>query len=116
MNLSSICRRGMVRKRFANIHWLVNAVPILKRHTCFFHQTKKQNDYDHFNLNRIFFVWWKKQVCRLKRSLYGLRDESKIFNEELVQHLQVSGYSQSVYEPCLFYKWNQVHHHHIQRG
>jgi len=59
-------------------------------------------------LERTVYVWWKKQVCRLKRSLYGLRDAPKIFNLGLVEHLLSGGYSQSIYEPCLFYKWNSL--------
>jgi len=41
----------------------------------------------------------------LKRSLYGLRDAPKIFNQGLIQHLLHGGYKQSIYEQCLFYKW-----------
>ena len=59
-------------------------------------------------LERTVYVWWNKKICRLKRSLYGLRDAPKIFNTGLVQHLQFVGYFQSIYEPCLFYKWNST--------
>jgi hypothetical protein len=57
---------------------------------------------------RDIYVLWKNAVCLLKLSLYGLGDAPKLFNEGLVEHLKNGGYTQSTYEPCLFYKWKSI--------
>lgn len=55
--------------------------------------------------SRDIYVMWKGRVKRLMKSLYGLGDAPKLFNEGLVSHLKSGGYCQSAFEPCLFYKW-----------
>jgi hypothetical protein len=84
--------------------WLVFAITVLQKLVTRSFDITGAFLYE--QLERTVFVWWKKEVCRLKRSLYGLRDAPKIFNVGLVQHILSGGYSQSIYESCLFYKWD----------
>ncbi len=44
-------------------------------------------------------IFWK-----LKKTLYGLKDSPRIFNEELTNHLTKCGYVQAQADKCLFYK------------
>lgn len=44
------------------------------------------------------------QVCKLSRSLYGLKQAGRQWNKELTSHLQQFGFSQSVNDHCLFMK------------
>lgn len=49
----------------------------------------------------------KGQVCKLIKSLYGLKQASREWNIEFCKCLFDHGYSQSIADPCLFYKGNQ---------
>ncbi len=40
--------------------------------------------------------------------MYGLKDAAKVFNDELNQHLIDGGYTQSMWDLCLFYKWTSI--------
>ena len=44
----------------------------------------------------------EKLVCRLRKSLYGLKQAGRIWNETLVRRLQDYGMVQSTKDPCLF--------------
>lgn len=44
------------------------------------------------------------QVCRLKRSIYGLKQASRQWNKELTTKLKVAGFAQSHHDNCLFVK------------
>ena len=55
---------------------------------------------------RDIYALWKGRVGLLKWNLYGVGNAPKIFNEGLVKHLKKGNYNQSIYEPCLFYKYN----------
>jgi hypothetical protein len=46
-------------------------------------------------------------VCRLNKSLYGLKQSPRIWNELLTQHLEQQGFKNSKSEPCLFSKINE---------
>jgi len=47
-------------------------------------------------------------VYQLMYSLYGLKDAPLIFNIGLVDHLKKGGYTQSVWDQCLFFKWVSI--------
>lgn len=44
----------------------------------------------------------KGQVFLLRRSLYGLKQASRQWNEEFTRHLQIFGFNQSQADQCLF--------------
>lgn len=44
------------------------------------------------------------QVCKLVKSLYGLKLASRERNKEFCKNLFSHGYTQSTSDPCLFYK------------
>lgn len=44
----------------------------------------------------------KGQVCRLKRSLYGLKQATRQWNTEFTRHLVSFGFVQSHADTCLF--------------
>ena len=44
-------------------------------------------------------------VCHLRKSLYGLKQSSRCWYEELKQHLVEMGFTISRADPCVFYKW-----------
>lgn len=46
------------------------------------------------------------QVCKLKRSLYGLKQASRQWNVELTHQFCLFGFVQSEHDPCLFTKRN----------
>ena len=41
-------------------------------------------------------------VCKLKRSLYGLKQSSRCWNEKLDEHLKSQGFAQSKSDPCVY--------------
>lgn len=43
------------------------------------------------------------EVCRLKRSLYGLKQASRAWNSKFVKFLSKCGFEQSNSDPCVFY-------------
>ena len=46
---------------------------------------------------------YKRQVCKLKRSIYGLHQSGKLWNEEIDGKLKQMKYIASKLEPCLYY-------------
>lgn len=48
------------------------------------------------------------QVCKLKRSLYGLRQASRQWNTEITKKLQAAGFTQSTHDYCLFTKGSRI--------
>lgn len=44
------------------------------------------------------------KVCLLKKSIYGLKQSSRMWNKQVEKLLQKLGYKISLYEPCVFYK------------
>ena len=55
--------------------------------------------------SRNIYVELDGNVYLLLYSLYGLKDAPLIFNAGLVKHLKEGGYTQSVWDQCLFFKW-----------
>ena len=43
------------------------------------------------------------EVCKLQRSLYGTKQANRNFYMLIVSFLILHGYTQSAYDPCLFY-------------
>ena len=41
-------------------------------------------------------------ICKLKKSIYGLKQSSRCWNSALHDHLIESGYTQSVSDPCIY--------------
>ena len=41
-------------------------------------------------------------VCKLKRSIYGLKESSRCWNEALDKHLKKMGFKQSKNDPCIY--------------
>ena len=56
-------------------------------------------------IQRRVFVRIDGKIYRLLKYLYGLIDAPKGFNEGMSAHLVSGGYVRSVYDRCLFYKW-----------
>ena len=48
----------------------------------------------------------KALVCKLKKSLYGLKLSPRCWYKELSTHLESTGFKQSRANPCVFYKWS----------
>jgi hypothetical protein len=46
----------------------------------------------------------KKKVFKLKKSIYGLKQASRIWNEKFTEEVKKLGYQQSQADPCLFYR------------
>ena len=44
------------------------------------------------------------RVCRLKRSLYGLKQAARCWNERLTRFMEGAGLKKSSTDPCLFYR------------
>jgi hypothetical protein len=59
-------------------------------------------------ITRTVFVRVDGKVYKLLKYLYGLIDAPKGFNEGMSEHLIRGGYVRSVYDQCLFYKWESA--------
>ena len=44
----------------------------------------------------------EKLVCKLKKSLYGLKQSPRCWNEKLTQHVKSLGFEESGADPCIF--------------
>ena len=44
------------------------------------------------------------KVCRLKRSLYGLKQAARMWNIEMDGYLKLAGYKQCKTDPCVYMK------------
>lgn len=49
----------------------------------------------------------QKYVFKLKRTLYGLKQSSRMFWKELLKAMQFMGFSRCESDPCLYYKWTE---------
>jgi hypothetical protein len=56
-------------------------------------------------ITREVYVVLGDRYYRLLRFLYGLKDAPRGFNDGMSMHLTDGGYCQSVFDPCLFFKW-----------
>ena len=43
-------------------------------------------------------------VCKLKKSIYGLKQSPRCWNTALDKHLKSIGFAQSNCDPCIYYK------------
>lgn len=46
----------------------------------------------------------EKMVCKLKKSLYGLKQSPRCWNKVFQEHLQSLNFKQSTADPCIFVK------------
>ena len=44
----------------------------------------------------------KHLVCKLKRSIYGLKQSPRCWNEAFDKHLKKLGFTQSTNDPCVY--------------
>jgi len=47
------------------------------------------------------------QVCRLKRSLYGLKQRPRCWNKRFISFMEKAGLKNSTADPCLFYRTHE---------
>ena len=50
------------------------------------------------------YEYRENTVCRLKKSIYDLKQTGKCWNEYLTEVMLKSGMCQSIEDPCIFYK------------
>ena len=48
------------------------------------------------------------QTCKLKKSLYGLKQSARCWNEKLDAYLKSCDYKQSAADPCIYYRTQMV--------
>ena len=46
----------------------------------------------------------EKMVCKLKKSLYGLKQSPRCWNKEFKEHMESANFKQSTADPCIFTK------------
>jgi hypothetical protein len=51
----------------------------------------------------------EKEVCRLNKSLYGIKQASRIWNQKLHSSLIAFGLNQSNADPCIYYRFTKDH-------
>ena len=49
-----------------------------------------------------------RKVCKLKKSLYGLKQSARVWNKQIDEYLKKSGYIQSIADPCIYYRVEEV--------
>jgi hypothetical protein len=50
------------------------------------------------------FISQPEKVCRLKKSIYGLKQAPKVWNDLLDHHLQMHDFKRSETDPCVYFK------------
>ncbi|CAF4946395.1 unnamed protein product [Pieris macdunnoughi] len=50
-----------------------------------------------------------KEVCKLNKSIYGLKQASRTWNKKLDNFLSSIGFSKSNVDPCVYYKYENEH-------
>jgi histone deacetylase 1/2 len=88
------------------IMWLMFAVSVVLRLFC--KVVDVSSAFVAHEINRECYVRIEGKVYRLKKFLYGLIDSPKGFNDGMTAYVKSGGYSQSIFDPCLFYKWVSV--------
>ena len=46
----------------------------------------------------------EKMVCKLKKSLYGLKQSPRCWNKEFKEHMESANFKQGTADPCIFTK------------
>ena len=46
----------------------------------------------------------KELVCKLRKSIYGLKQSPRCWNEKLHDHLKSSGFKETEADPCVLFK------------
>ena len=86
--------------------WLLYAVSIILGLTRRFFDIK--GAFMSEKLQRTVYVTIDNEYYELLYSLYGLPEAARLFNIGLVDHLKSGGFIQSVWDQCLFIKWNNL--------
>ena len=48
------------------------------------------------------------KVCKLNKSLYGLKQSARCWNEKIDRYLKSAGYKQGEADPCIYYRTKMV--------
>ena len=51
---------------------------------------------------------YPNKVCKLRKSLYGLKQSARCWNEKIDAYLKSSDYKQSAADPCIYYRTQMV--------
>jgi hypothetical protein len=86
-----------------SVMWLLFAISVVLRLFCKVIDVSAA--FVAHDITRECFVKIDGRVYRLKKFLYGLIDAPKGFNDGMTAYVRSGGYSQSIFDPCLFYKW-----------
>ena len=46
---------------------------------------------------------YPNKVCKLRKSLYGLKQSARCWNEKIDSYLKSAGYKQNTADPCVYY-------------
>ena len=51
---------------------------------------------------------YPNKVCKLKKSLYGLKQSTRCWNEKIDAYLKSADYKQSAADPCIYYRTQMI--------
>ena len=60
------------------------------------------------NMDEEVYIKYNSEIYKLEKALYGTKQASRAWNEEITQSLIKYGLKQSITDPCMFSKYNQI--------
>ena len=51
---------------------------------------------------------YPNKVCKLRKSLYGLKQSARCWNDKIDSYLKSAGYKQNTADPCIYYRTETV--------